>query len=69
MNEKIKSILFRLLKGAISGAVTSILLITFTVPTNWLELKNFLALVAVAGTFGAVNGVLLALQKWYSWKE
>jgi hypothetical protein len=69
MNEKIKSILMRLLKGAVSGAVSTILLLTFTVPTNWLELKNFIALVTIAGIFGAINGVLLALQKWYSWKE
>lgn len=69
MNEKIKSIANRFLKGALSGAVTSMLLIKISTPINFVDLGNFLTLLLIAGAFGAINGGLLALQKWYSWVE
>lgn len=59
----------RLLKGFISGAVTSMIMVTVVAPTNWTELSSVGTLLAVSGIFGGINGLLLALQKWVSWKE
>ena len=67
--DKYKAIFNRFLKGAISGALTAIAMISFSAPTSWEELASILNMLAVAGIFGAINGVLLALQKWVSWQE
>ena len=59
----------RLLKGFISGAVTSMIMISVVAPTNWTQLITVMNILAVAGIFGGINGVILAAQKWYSWTE
>lgn len=66
---KYKSVFNRFVKGLFSGAVTSMGLVTVAQPSTWKELSDVLSLLAVAGIAGAINGGLLALQKWYSWKE
>lgn len=69
MSLKVKSILTRLLKGFVSGAVTSMLMVSIVAPGNWTELHTVLSILAVSGLFGGINGLLLALQKWASWKD
>ena len=69
MSIKVKSILARLLKGFLSGAVTAMLLITIAAPANWKDIVNILNILAVAGISGGINGALLAAQKWLSWKD
>jgi hypothetical protein len=66
---KYKSVLNRFLKGGISGAVTSMGMVTLIQPTVWADFKTIFSMLLIAGTFGAINGLLLALQKWASWKE
>lgn len=66
---KYNSILKRFFKGMISGAVTSMGMLTLAVPTMWSDFKPLLSALAIAGLFGAINGLLLALNKWASWKE
>jgi xanthosine utilization system XapX-like protein len=69
MSIKTKSILMRFVKGLVSGAVTSMLMVTVAAPGNWTDLVEVLSMFAIAGIFGGINGLLLAIQKWYSWKE
>ena len=59
----------RFVKGFISGAVTSMLMITAAAPQNWTELFTVISIFVVSGIFGGVNGGLLAIQKWYSWEN
>lgn len=59
----------RLLKGFVSGAVTSMVMISVVAPENWTQLLTVVNVLAVAGIFGGINGVLLAAQKWYSWTD
>lgn len=66
---KIQSIFKRFLKGALSGAVTTMGLVTLTNPTMWSDFNSIFNSLAIAGLFGAINGALLALNKWASWKE
>jgi hypothetical protein len=65
----IKSIITRFVKGAIAGAITAMMIITFNVPTAWGDIYNMLNTLAIVGTYGAITGFLLAVQKWASWKE
>lgn len=67
--EKIKAILIRFLKGAIAGAVSSMALVTLKQPAVWVDFNLILNSLAIAGTFGAITGLLLAVEKWASWSD
>jgi hypothetical protein len=69
MNTKTKSVLMRLLKGGIAGAITTMGGITYIMPTLWSEFGAILNSLALAGSFGFIVGLLMALEKWISWKE
>ena len=69
MSTKVKSILMRLLKGFISGALTSMIVIPVVDPNDWTQLITFVNVLVIAGIFGGINGAILAAQKWYSWTE
>lgn len=69
MSIKTKSILMRLVKGFVSGAVTSMIMVSVAAPSNWTELSSAGVILAVSGIYGGINGLILALQKWVSWKE
>lgn len=69
MSEKTKAILVRLLKGFLSGAVTSMIMVSVVAPSNWKEMATIINILAVSGIFGGINGLLLAIQKWLSWKD
>lgn len=66
---KYKSVFKRFLKGAISGAITMMGMVTLVAPTTWSDFSSIFSALGVAGLFGAINGLLLALNKWASWKE
>ena len=44
-------------------------LITIATPDLWSGFVPILNSLAIAGMAGGLNGLLLALQKWASWKE
>jgi uncharacterized membrane protein len=67
--EEIKSVGKRLLKGLIAGSIASMAMITLQTPSVWTDFVPLLNSLAVAGMFGAITGLLLALQKWASWTE
>lgn len=64
-----KSVLLRFLKGAAGGAVASMVIVTIKQPTVWTEFLPLLTSLGIAGTYGALTGLLLALQKWASWTD
>ena len=69
MSEKIYSILKRFAKGIISGAVSAMVLVQYIQPTQWSDFSSILNSLGIAASFGALTGLLLALQKWSSWEE
>lgn len=69
MNEKTISILSRFAKGIIAGAVSAMSMVTITQPSVWSDFNSILGSLGMACTFGAITGLLLALQKWASWVE
>lgn len=64
-----KAVLVRFAKGAIAGAVVSMGVVTLKQPGVWLEFIPLLNNLAIAGTYGALVGLLLALNKWATWTE
>jgi hypothetical protein len=66
---KARSIINRLAKAFIGGALGNIALLTIVMPKNWAEISTVLAMVTFACLAGGITGVILALQKWYSWKD
>ena len=65
----IKSILTRFGKGIVTGAVASMVLVTYSTPTIWADFNSIFSALGVAAVSGSITGLLLALQKWASWKE
>lgn len=66
---KTQSVLKRFLKGFISGAITAMALIAISVPQDFKQLKLILMSLVFAGIAGGINGLILAIQKWATWKE
>ena len=67
MSLKTKAILKRFLKAFISGAIASIVITTYSVPTSWDTMLTTLHTLALVALTGGLSGLLLALQKWASW--
>lgn len=62
---KAKLVFFRFLRGAVAGAVSTMVMIQFTGGNSFSDLQAFLSSLAVAGIVGAVTGGLLALDKYF----
>ena len=69
MSQKYTSIINRFAKGIIAGAVSAMSMVAITQPEVWTDFNSILSSLAMAGTFGALTGLLLALQKWASWVD
>jgi len=65
---KFKAVLVRLLKGTIAGAVSTMAMVTITQPVVWTDILLTLKALALAACIGGITGLLMALQKWVSWK-
>lgn len=59
----------RFVRGATAGAVTSMLAITISAPSTWSEMVTIFNNLLLAGGFGAITGLLMALDKWARWDE
>lgn len=64
-----KAVLLRFAKGAIAGAVGSMVLVTIKQPSVWTEFLPLLSNLGISGAYGALTGLLLALNKWTTWTE
>lgn len=69
MSDKTKAVLKRFAKGLISGAVTTMAVVPVISPADFKQIKIWLITLVLAGIVGGVNGLILAVQKWASWKE
>jgi archaellum biogenesis protein FlaJ (TadC family) len=66
---KTKSVIMRFLKGAVSGSISAMMLVSLVMPSTWSGFLPLLQALAIAGTFGALTGLLLAVEKWASWED
>jgi hypothetical protein len=63
------AVLKRLVKGFIAGAVSSMVLVIPTTTSSFADVKFWLSALLIAGIFGGVTGVILAVEKWsQSWR-
>lgn len=69
MSDKTKSVLKRFAKGFIAGAITAMTAVPIIMPSDWSGFFPILNALAIAGVFGGMVGILLAVQKWASWKD
>ena len=69
MIQKTKSTLKRFLKGFLSGAVASMLLVAIPSISSWGDISTWLSALAVSGVIGGLTGLFLAVQKWASWVD
>jgi hypothetical protein len=59
-----KSLLYRFLRGGVSGAVAVMVLIVPTV-NSWEQLGTWLSVLGVAGSVGFITGLLVAVDKYF----
>lgn len=69
MSIKLMSVLKRLLKGIIAGGVSAMALVPLVLPNTWDGFLPTLNTLGISFTFGALTGLLLALNKWASWED
>ena len=59
----------RFAKGMVAGAVGQMALVSMKTPSVWADLKPLLLSLGLAFVFGALTGLVLALEKWSTWEE
>lgn len=62
---KSKAVFYRFFRGAISGAVSTMVVIQFTGGNSFSDLKAFMFSLTIAGFIGGVTGGLMALDKYF----
>lgn len=60
-----KVLYMRFIRGAIAGAASNMLLITFNGQNTWGDLSVFLSALTVSLVVGAITGALLAVDKFF----
>ena len=68
-SQKARSVINRFTKAFVSGAFSALGLITIAMPQNWTEMPVLLSMLALAGMYGGITGVIMAGEKWANWKE
>lgn len=69
MSDKYKSVLARFAKAFISGAVSAAGIITVANVHTWSDLYLSLNAIALLLLIGGINGILMAVEKFATWKE
>jgi len=71
MENPIKVIFVRFLKGAIAGAVSAMIAFygTGSIKGGWNDFNEWMMALTFAGTIGAIGGGLLALEKFFRLEE
>ena len=64
MTQKIKSALLRFIRGFVSGAISAMVVIAPNSMNDWSDLSTWLGALSLAGIFGGITGVLLAMDKY-----
>lgn len=65
MYSKAKSVFYRFLRGAVAGAVASMVVVNVSGVNTFNDLGVFLTSLTLAGIVGGVTGGLLALDKYF----
>jgi hypothetical protein len=68
-SRKARCIINRLVKAFIFGALGNLTFLTIVMPKNWTEIITIFAMVSFSCVAGGITGVLMALQKWQSWRD
>lgn len=68
MNQS-KAVLLRFLKGALASGLASMALVTIEQPKVWTDFGPLLSSLGIAGLFGAISGLILAIEKWATWTK
>lgn len=58
-----KSVVFRFLRGALAGAISSMAVMNFQGVNTFADLKTFLSSLALSAMIGAISGGILAVDK------
>lgn len=69
MSPYLKSILLRLIKGFVSGAFTSVSLISLADVHLWTDLGAAVNILLVSAIAGGINGLFLAGEKAITWQD
>lgn len=69
LNAKATAVLKRLVKGFIGGATSAMVAVSYITPTSWESIGSLLNMLAIVAVAGGIGGLILALQKWASWKD
>jgi ABC-type Fe3+-siderophore transport system permease subunit len=59
----------RFVKAFLSGAITSLGLITVADISTWTELRSALSAIALSALMGGINGILMASEKYLNWQD
>lgn len=66
---KIQIVSRRFVKAFISGFITGVSVITLGGTSQWSDFSHVINGFFIAGVFGGINGVLMAVEKWASYTE
>lgn len=66
---KARSIINRLVKAFIFGALGALAGLTIITPKSWGDFANIIPMICFAAISGGFTGVMMALQKWQSWTD
>ena len=66
---KARSIINRLVKAFIFGALGALAGLTIIVPKNWADFATIIPMIIFACISGGFTGVMMALQKFTSWVD
>lgn len=59
-----KSLVQRFLRGAVAGAVSTMIVVAPNSILSWSDVTGWLMTLAIAGVIGAISGGLMALDKY-----
>lgn len=62
---KSKVVFLRFLRGAVAGAVSTMVVINFNGGQSFADLQSFISSLAIAGVVGGITGGLMALDKYF----
>jgi len=68
-SQKARSVINRFVKAFISGAFSALGLVTIAMPQNWTEVPTLLSMLSLSAMYGGMTGIIMAGQKYFSWKE
>lgn len=68
MTDKIKVLILKFIKGAVSGAVAMMAVVIVPNIATISDYKEWLFALSLAGAVGFVNGFVQVMAKYFTWK-